>query len=511
MMASVLLSRVLGLGREMVIAYVGGAGPLVDAYQVAFVLPEILNHVAATGFLSITFIPIFAGYLVKGREDEGWRVFSLLLTVFGLALAIAVALAVAFAPALVALVAPGLKDPAVVAAAVRMTRIVIPAQWFFFVGGLMIAVQFARERFFIPGLAPLIYNLGIITGGLVLGPRLGMEGFAWGALAGAVIGNCGLQVVGARRCGMRFAPVMDLGHPDLRRYLGLTLPLMVGLTMTFATEIFLKFFGSFLAPGGIAALTYALRVVLMLSGFGGQALGMAAYPFLARLVAENREEEMNRLLLGALRYLALVVPLAALVMVVRQEVVVILFQRGRFDAAATALCAQVLGCLLTGAVAFAAQTVVARGFYARQNTVSPALWGSAAVVASLPVFAIGVKLAGPVGLALALAVSATAQVVVLFALYCRRHGPGMAAPVLAAYGRMIAASALCGLAVGWAKDLAGLAGATFWQAVGVCAAVAVVFVPLLFLTGRLFKVEELGQAWTQLKRRLVKSDDPTLG
>jgi putative peptidoglycan lipid II flippase len=158
MMSSVLLSRVIGLLREVVIAYAGGARAEVDAYQMAFVLPEILNHVVATGFLSITFIPIFSRYLVKEREEEGWKVFSLILTSFGTLLLILILMASLWADHLVGLVAPGLHDPTTRSLAVKMTRIVLPAQFFFFAGGLFMAVQFAKEHFFLPALAPLLLD-----------------------------------------------------------------------------------------------------------------------------------------------------------------------------------------------------------------------------------------------------------------------------------------------------------------------------------------------------------------
>jgi putative peptidoglycan lipid II flippase len=158
MMASVLLSRVIGLLRNMVIGYIGGASGAVDAYQVAFIIPEILNHVVASGFLSVTFIPIFSNYLVQNKEAEGWKVFSLIVTTFGAMLIVLIGIAFIFAPQLVALTAPGLKDTAQIASAVRMTRIILPAQLFFFLGGMLMAVQFTKERFKLPALAPLIYT-----------------------------------------------------------------------------------------------------------------------------------------------------------------------------------------------------------------------------------------------------------------------------------------------------------------------------------------------------------------
>ena len=184
-MSSVFLSRVIGLARESVIAYVGGIGNEVGAYHVAFILPEILNHIVASGFLSVTFIPIFSRYLVAEQEPEGWRVFSLILTCFGSLLTLLIVVSIIFAPHLVAVSAPGagMDDPVLFAKAVRMTRIILPAQLFFFIGGLLMAVQFAKQRFFIPALAPLIYNSGIIVGGLLLGRRLewkDLPGGYWG-------------------------------------------------------------------------------------------------------------------------------------------------------------------------------------------------------------------------------------------------------------------------------------------------------------------------------------------
>ena len=420
MMASVFLSRLTGLLREMVIAWAGGADASVDAYQIAFVLPEILNHIVASGFLSVVFIPIFSKYLANNRETEGWRVFSIILTGFGSLLLLLILLAEWFTPALVGVVAPGIKDPSVKADAIHMTRIILPAQFFFFTGGMFSAVQFAREKFGIPALAPLVYNLGIIAGGVFFFKQLGMTGFSWGVLAGAFTGNFVLQAWGARRVGMKFSFIFDIKHPDLKKYILLTLPLMLGLTMTFSTEIFLKFFGSFLPEGSIAALNYSLRTMLILMGFFGQAVGVASFPFMARLAAEGKLSEMNHLLDNTLRYLALVIPFSVLFMVLRHEVILILFQRGRFDAAATTLTSNVLVFMMLGAYAFAAQTVVVRGFFAIQNTLYPAIYGTVAAVISIPVYYVGMQKMGAQGVGLAVSIAATIQVLLLYMIWNKK-------------------------------------------------------------------------------------------
>jgi putative peptidoglycan lipid II flippase len=437
MMGSIFLSRLMGLLRESVIAALAGTDLAVDAYKVAFVVPELLNHILASGFLSVTFIPIFTHYLNRGEEDVGWRVFSIILTVFGCLLTLLIGAAMFWAPELIDLLAPGRDDPLFKSLAVRMTRIILPAQLFFFAGGLFTAVQFARERFFIPALAPLVYNLGIIMGGVLLGGRFGMEGFAWGVLAGALAGNCLLQYGGARGVGMRFSPVWNWRHPDLIRYALLTLPLMLGLTMTFSMEIFSKLFGSFLPAGNIARIEYAIRIMMALVAFFGQAVGVAVYPFLARFAAGDQLAEMNRLLNQALRYIGLVIPFAAVAIAVRHELVFLVYQRMQFTAADTVATADILGFLLLGAVGFAGQTIVNRGFYARQNTILPTIYGSLAVLVSLPVYYLGMRFMGARGIGIAIAFSAVAQVLFIYMIWNRQAANQESAGVYGFYLKMV--------------------------------------------------------------------------
>ncbi len=510
MMTSVLLSRVIGILREVVIAYAGGTGGDVDAYQMAFVLPEILNHVAATGFLSITFIPIFNKYLIKDMETEGWRIFSLILSSFGSLLLLLITVACVFTDHLVTLIAPGINDPAIKALTIRMTRIVLPAQFFFFTGGLFMAVQFSKEHFLIPALAPLLYNLGIITGGIVLAPWIGIEGFAWGVFGGALVGNFAVQWFGARRLGLRFKPCFNLTHPDLRHYLLLTLPLMLGLSMTFSTEFFFRFFGSFMPQGAIAALNYGLRITFILVGLFGQAVGTASYPFMSRLATEGRSHEMNRLLDKTVRALTLVIPFSVFLMVIRHEVVFILFQRGRFDAAATALTAHLLPYLLLGAFAFSAQTVVVRGYYAMQNTLFPALLGTAAVLLSIPFFLVGMDRMGASGVALGVSISAFMQVALLYICWNKRTQNRDSGLVYGAVFKMVALSIFLGFSLETLRKtlFSTLGAGTLSGALITSVALGILFSCLLYLACGIMKMSDifdiLEKPFRKLKDRFFK-------
>jgi len=493
MMASVFASRVIGVFREMAIAGFGGINAGVDAYQIAFIIPEILNHIVASGFLSITFIPIFSHYLSLNREDEGYKVFSIIINGFGLLLVGFILVTMIWAPKFVHIFVPGIQDPDTFALAVKMTRIIIPAQFFFFTGGLLMAVQFAKEKFFIPALAPLIYNLSIIGGGLILGPFMGMEGFAWGVLFGAFIGNFGLQLMGARKLGLKYYPVINFTHPDLIKYIKLTLPLMIGLTMTFSTEILLKFFGSYLNEGSIAAMNYALRIMFILVGLFGQAIGVASYPFMAKLARKGDLSELNRLLNKTLKFIFLVMPFSALFIVLSHEIVMILFQRGQFDAQATLLTARILQFFMVGAFAFSAQNIVSRGYYAIQNTLFPAIFTSLCVIVTLPLIFLFMKTMGPKGVALGLSLSVIIQAFVLFECWNKKSLNFGKKEVYLFFLKLLSISLMIGciLFISAAAARNFIDHSTFAGSFTIACLIGLEFLLLFFLTGFIFKISEI--------------------
>ncbi len=506
MMASVFLSNLIGLVREMVIAYVRGAGQEVDAYQLSFLIPEILNHILASGFLSITFIPIFSRYLSEENESQGWQVFSIILTNFGILLVFFICIAEVFAADVISVLAPGYDDPELIATVTLMTRIILPAQIFFFASGLFMAVQYAKEKFAIPALSPIIYNLGIILGGGLLGSRFGMLGFSWGVLTGAVC-NFIVQYAGAKRVGMKFQLTFDLRHPDLKKYIVLTLPLMVGLTMTFSREFFFRIFGSYLSPGGIAGINYALKIMLIPVALFGQAIGTAVYPFFARLVAENNLAEMNTLLNKTLRYLALVIPVSVLLMVLKDEVVLIIYQRGQFDAAATALTADILIFLLAGAFALAAYTIIPRAYFAMQDTLFPTIYGSIAVLLSIPFYVFGLRLYGAKGIAIAISLSEILQVTVLYVLWNKRSRNTAGRQVYVFYAKMFILSALLGPLLFWFKSniLKGINTATFSGSVLVSGLIATAFVAVMAAVAYGLKIDEITDVAEQFLNKLKKT------
>jgi len=445
-MASVLASRLLGFFREWTVAHQVGSNAITDSYYAAFTLPDFLNYLVAAGSLSLTFIPVFAQYVAEDREEEGWRVFSTVICVMGLALVALVTLAEILAPELAALIAPGF-GPAAKARLIFLTRLMLPAQVCFYLGGILSAVQYAKGQFVVPSLAPLIYNLGVILGGVFLSPKIGIMGFAVGVLAGATAGNFLLQVYGSRRAGARFRPNFEFRHPGFRLFLKLAIPIMLALSLSFADDWIVRWFGSYLQPASITWLSYSKTLMRVPLGVVGQAVGVASFPFLAQLYSQKKFEELNRAQNTTLKGLTLLlVPVSALTIAQSSPLVYLVFSHTRLRGPDFEATASTLALFSVGMFAWGAQNILARGFYATQDTLTPAVVGTALTFLNLPVYWLLVRRAQHLGLAMASSLGIIVYTIVLFALLIRRTANREAGSLLVFFAKIAIASALGGLA-----------------------------------------------------------------
>jgi putative peptidoglycan lipid II flippase len=445
-MVSILLSRLLGFLREWTVAHQIGSNAVTDTYYAAFTLPDFLNYLVAGGSLSITFIPVIAQYMAENREEEGWHVFSTVITAMGLLLTGLVIAGEIFAPLLVAAIAPGFL-PAEKARLIFLTRLMLPAQLCFYLGSILSAVQYAKAQFVVPSLAPLIYNLGIILGGVLLSSRIGITGFAVGVLVGAVSGNFLLQIYGARRAGARFSPNLDVRHPGFRLFIKLTIPIMLALSLVFTDDWIIRWFGSYLVPASITWLSYAKTLMRVPLGVVGQAVGVASFPFLAQLYSEGKLEELNQTLNSTLKALILLlVPISALTIAQSTPLVHFVFSHTRLrgpDFEATAL---TLALFSLGMFAWGAQNILARGFYAARDTLTPAIVGTALTFLNLPVYWLLVHRLQHLGLALASSVGIAVYTVVLFVLLNRRTRNPDAGDLIVFFLKVSLASVVAALA-----------------------------------------------------------------
>ncbi len=500
-MASVLASRVLGFFREWTVAHQIGSNAITDAYYAAFTLPDFLNYLVAGGSLSITFIPVFTKFVAENREDEGWHVFSTVVTSMGVLLTALVVVGEIYAAQLVELIAPGFS-PGEKARVIFLTRLMMPAQICFYQGSILSAVQYAKGQFVVPSLAPVVYNLGIILGGVLLSPRIGITGFAVGVLAGSVAGNFLLQVYGARRAGARFSPNLDVRHPGFWLFIKLTVPIMLALSLVFTDDWIIRWFGSYLVPASITWLSYAKTLMRVPLGVVGQAVGVASFPFLAQLYSEGKLEELNRTLNSTMKALILLLmPISALTIAQATPIVYLVFSHTRMRASDLQATAATLAVFSLGMFAWGAQNILARGFYAARDTLTPAIVGTALTFLNLPLYWLLVRRYQHLGLALASSVGIVMYTLLLFGLLNRRTKNPESAEMVWFFLKVTAASVIAAgvcfkltqalqARIGWQTTLHSLAVLVIVSSVG------------LVITGvliKLFRVRELDSYIAKLR------------
>ncbi len=416
--ASVLLSRVLGFLRDVVLAAQLGAGPEADAYQAAFQLPDMLSWFLGTGgALSIAFIPFYTRIRATSGAAAAERLVAVALGTMTAVATLATVVLWWQADGLVAALF-GDFEPDTRALCARLTRIVLPAQIFFVAGGIVRAVLMAHDRFVSQALAPLLYNAGIILGGLLFGATLGAEGFAWGVLVGAFAGALLSALLEAQRAGLRLGFRVAPLDPAFRRYLLVAAPLMLGLSLLTVDEWYERVFGDALGEGTIARLAYGRKLMLLPVAVVGQALATAALPTLSRLFAEGRREELERTLLDTLRVgLGLALLAGGACFVLAFPAVEVVYQRGQFTALDSIRTASLLAVFALAVPAWITQQIGVRAFYARGDTWRPMLLATALAVAAFPLYAALGDRYGAEGLALAgvLAISANALATLVLA------------------------------------------------------------------------------------------------
>ena len=381
---SILLSRILGLLRDVLLASMFGVTAEGDLYWQAFTIPDLLNYLLAGAFLTITLIPILSSKIENEGQNAANQAFTSVFRFVAIVILVLTALIWLGAEFLVALLFPEASDPDRL---VSLTRLAVPAQVFLVLGALLIAVQYTYKRFLYPALAPLIYNLGIIGGGLI-GAAVAepsIEAFIWGAVAGSAIGNFGLQWFGARRTGIRFTQVPP-GRSAVKEYLLLALPLMVGLSIAVLDEQFVRFFGQ-VEEGATAALSFARRLNMVPVGVIAQAAGVAAFPFLASLWARGDNKGLIATTGRAARNTVFIALAASAVLIVlARPLVRVLYQYGEFTAADSDLVAGLLMIYALSVPAWGLQAILSRHFYAKRRMWTPVLIGTAGTALAIPVW-----------------------------------------------------------------------------------------------------------------------------
>src|SRR5437764_5134572 len=385
LLVAILLSRVVGFLREMYIAWAFGANSITDAYNAGFTSRDWLNYLVAGGTASITFVSIYTRFLAEKREEDARKTFSAIITIMTAVLGVGIVLAEIFAPQLNRLMFSKFT-PAQFELCVHLTRILLPSQLFFYVGGVVSAILLSRRMFLLPAIGPLVYNGGIILGGLLFSRRLGISALAYGAVAGAFVGIFLINAIGASRLGVGYRPSFDVRNAAFREWVRLSIPLMLGVSLVTADDWILRYF----AAGGIGDITrlnYAKRLFQVPIAVLGQAASQASLPFFARLFGEKKFGEFaDTVNASVYRILAAALLVSSFMTVAALPLIDLVYRRGHLHFSDSQTTAVYFFWFSLSLAFWSAQGLYARAFYAAGNTLTPMIASTVITIASLPIY-----------------------------------------------------------------------------------------------------------------------------
>ena len=408
------VARALGYVRVVATGAAFGASSELDAFWVAFRLPDLVLNLVATGALAASLVPALSSLLATGSRERAWRMASSLLTAAGVAFAAFGVLLFFGAPWLVPLLAPGF-DEASTALAIQLTREMSPAPLILGIAALMAGTLNAVGRFAASVLGPIAYNVMTIIGAVWLSGPFGVHGLAIGVVLGS-IAYLLIQVIALARTEFRFRRVVDLGDAGVRRALGLLLPRAIGLSTAQLQLVAAVALASSLPSGSVTAFIVAYTLFLIPAGTLGVPIGTVALPLLAARHAAGQVAEVGRLLTAGLRFVVFaMLPVVTVSIALAPELVGLLFGYGQYDASDVAITAVAAEVLFLGLPAEAMTAVSARALYAADRTAPTLLAAGVDVLATVVLASLFVGPYGLAGLALAFAISAWIETVILLA------------------------------------------------------------------------------------------------
>lgn len=501
-MFAIIISNLVGLLRQMVVAHGFGTSPDLEAFNAANRVGEVLFNLMAGGALASAFVPTFTGLLVKDQKSTAWRLASGIANLIVIIMIIVCAITAVIAPWLVQnLLAPGF-DAEKQQLTVQILRVLLPSVVIFGLSGLVMGILNAHQKFLIPALTPAMYSTGMILGVWLLSPQLGIFGLAWGAVLGSLL-HLGLQMPSLLKLQGRYDTVFIPKDSLVLQVGRLMLPRLFGaaiVQLNFWVNTILASFHE----GSLNGITYAFQLMLMPQAAIAQSIAIAAMPTFSAQAALDKMDELRNSLAASLRGLILLsVPASIGLMILRKPIVALLYQRGEFTTQSTELVAWALLWYAAGLVGHAMVEVLSRAFYALQDTRTPVMVGATAMALNILFSLLFMRLFESVGwmphggLALANSLATALETVGLIILIRRKMQRINARRILSLTWRSLLAGAVMAAALwGWLIISGGLPNWVI-ALTGIVAGALVYFVII-----RILQVEEVGFLLNSIRRRL---------
>jgi putative peptidoglycan lipid II flippase len=450
--AATLLSRVFGFIRDMVVAQLFGAGNATDAFFVAFRIPNLLRRLVGEGALTASFIPIYSEYLIQHSQEESNRFVQISFTLLTISLSAITLLGIAFSPWIVKAIAYGFSaNPEKFGLTVLLNRLMFPYIFFISLVALSMGVLNSLRHFSAPAFSPVILNLSIIACALLGFPYLDepILSLALGVLIGGM-GQLLFQIPFLYRKGIVIRWRVDWSHPGVRRVLILMGPSVLGLAVSQLNVLVNTLLASYLPQGSVSYLYYADRLLEFPMGIFAIAIATAVLPSLSDHAARKDWSALRDTMVFALRLtFFLILPAMAGLIILRNPIIQILFQRGAFDAHSTTMTAQALFFYALGLIAFAGIRIVVPAFYALQDTKTPVKIAGWALLANL---GFGILLMSPLkhgGLALAVSLSAGLNFILLMIFLRKKIGSFGGTVIWSSFFKNLLAAGVMSLVVHW--------------------------------------------------------------
>jgi len=500
-----LASRVVGLLRDRLLASHFGAGDALDAYYAAFRLPDLFYQLIVLGALSAGFIPIFTEYLERKSSHEAWELAEKVLTTLAVILGVACLVLAVLADRIVPWTVPGFAGDKL-ATTIALSRILLISTFTLGLSAVMGGVLQATRRFVAFSLAPVLYNIGIIIGILGFTPSFGVAGVAYGVVLGAGL-HFLVQALVAVPMGFRRIRLPAFKDTGVIRILKLMVPRIAGLAASQINMLVMLALASSLSSGSIAVFNLANNLQYVPIGLIGISFAVAAFPAFSQLAAVKDLEGLRQSFLATTRkILFLIVPATALMLLLRAQIVRLVLGAGVFDWTATIATANVLAMFVFALMAQSMVPLLARVFYALQDTRTPLLV-SLFSLAETVVLALWLRsVFGLMGLAAAFSIDAFVQFALLWILLRRRFGHLDSKELSKSVGKTILASiALFGF--GWlGRQALGTIFPlrTFWQVALQAGAAIAMGGAAFYLVARLLGIEELKDFMRTIKLKLYR-------
>ncbi|HVL67109.1 MAG TPA: murein biosynthesis integral membrane protein MurJ [Vicinamibacterales bacterium] len=509
--AATSVSRLLGLVREMVLAAIFGAGTQMDAFNVAFRIPNLLRDLFAEGAMTAAFVPTFTRTLTTHGREAAWRLGNLVLNALVLVTAVLVIAGILFAPEITGLLAPKFAEvDGKLELTTAMTRLMLPFLTMLAIAAAMMGMLNSLRRFFVPSLSPAMFNVASIFSALALAPlmpRVGLEpivGLAIGTLLGG-LGQIALQWPALRREGFRYQPVISFRDPALLEILRLMGPATLGLAAVQINVAVNTFLASGQQEGAVSWLQYAFRLMYLPIGIFGVSIATASLPDISRQAAAADLKAVRGSVSRGLRLMLMLnVPATVGLVVLAEPIVSMIYERRAFSPEDTAATALALMFYAPGLIGYSAVKIASPTFYSMRDSRTPVLVSVGSVAVNLGLNLVLVRVMGYAGLALGTAVAALFNAGLLLWLLRRRLGTLDGRRLAVALLKISVASAAMGAsayaAAAWLPGVLAFDGAlakitTVFGAIGIALLV-------LALAARTLRIEEFDEATARVLRRV---------